>query len=122
MNKYFVLFYAENEGVLPINDVIEYSKDITNIQDIKNIERIIEKEWFDDGRKIILVNFKKLKVSVQDESSNKDNQCLFCENETINDDKVCNSCKREFVQDSISEQLGGRCFKCGTYYGECACK
>jgi len=60
MNNYFVVFYAENERNIPYNDVIEYSKEISNIQDIKNIERIIEQEWFNDGREITLINYRKM--------------------------------------------------------------
>ena len=59
-NNYFVVFYAEDNGEIPKNDVIEYSKEITNIQDIKNIERIIQNECFGDDRKITLLNYKKM--------------------------------------------------------------
>lgn len=60
MTKYFVVFYAEDNGELPTNDVIEYSKEVTNIQDIKNIERIIQNEHFGDDRDITLINFFKI--------------------------------------------------------------
>ncbi len=59
-NNYFVVFYAEDNGEIPKNDVIEYSKEITNIQDIKNIERIIQNEWFGNDRKITLLNYRKM--------------------------------------------------------------
>lgn len=60
MNKYFVVFYAENNSNLPCNDVIEYQKEISNIQDIKNVERVIQNEWFGDDREITLINFQKI--------------------------------------------------------------
>lgn len=60
MVKYFVVFYAEDNGELPTNYIIEYSKEVTNIQDIKNVERIIQNEYFGDDRDIRLINFKKL--------------------------------------------------------------
>lgn len=59
-NNYFVVFSAEDNGETIGNDVIEYSKEITNIQDIKNIERIIQNEWFGDCRKITLLSYKKM--------------------------------------------------------------
>lgn len=60
MVKYFVVFYAEDNGELPTNHIIEYSKEVTNKQDIKNVERIIQNEYFGDDRDIRLINFKKL--------------------------------------------------------------
>lgn len=60
MNNYFVVFYSECEGDKPKNDVIEYVKEISNIQDIKNIESIIQTKWFSDDREITLINFQKI--------------------------------------------------------------
>jgi len=62
MNSYFVVFYAEDDKDIPRNDVIEYSKNISNIQDIRNIERIIANKWFGDNREITLMNYKKIIV------------------------------------------------------------
>lgn len=60
MNNIFVVFYAEGISDKPINDVIEYSKEISNIQDIKNIERIIQHERFWEDVEITLINYKKM--------------------------------------------------------------
>ena len=60
MTRYFVVFYAEDNGEFPTNYIIEYPKEVTNIQDIKNIERIIQNEYFGDDRDITLINFKKI--------------------------------------------------------------
>lgn len=60
MNKYFVVFHAEAEDELPMNDVIEYPNEISHLQDIKNIEEQLSNKWFGDDRWVKLVNFKKL--------------------------------------------------------------
>lgn len=59
MYKYFVVYYAEENNNIPMNDIIEYTNEISNIQDIRNIEKIIENKWFNDGRKIVLINYIK---------------------------------------------------------------
>ena len=60
MIKYFVVFHAGDDGDFPRNDVVEYSKEIDDIQDIRNIEGIISDEWFGDNREIVIINFKKI--------------------------------------------------------------
>lgn len=60
MCKIFVAFWAEDNENVPVNDVIELEKQIEDIQDIKEIEKVIEDRWFGDGRKIVLLNYKKM--------------------------------------------------------------
>jgi len=60
MIQYFVVFHAEDDGELPRNDVIEYPKEISCSEDIRDIETNLSNEWFGDDREVILVNFKKL--------------------------------------------------------------
>jgi hypothetical protein len=60
MVKYFVVFHAEDDDYFPRNDVIEYHKEINDIQDIRNIEEIISNSWFSDYRNVGLINFKKI--------------------------------------------------------------
>lgn len=60
MINYFVVFNAECDGELPRNDVIEVSREIRNVNDVKNIEEKIRDKWFGDDREITLINFKKI--------------------------------------------------------------
>ncbi|MGL5328464.1 MAG: hypothetical protein ACRDD7_04285 [Peptostreptococcaceae bacterium] len=65
MNKYFVVFNVEsvhtgNDLVVQRNGVIEYSTNITDLQDIINIEKIIQEEYFGASSAITLINYKKL--------------------------------------------------------------
>lgn len=60
MVKYFVVFYASDDGSFPRNDVVEYPNEISDSQDIRNIEGIISNEWFGEDREIILINYKKI--------------------------------------------------------------
>lgn len=64
--KYFVLFKAECDGDCYRNDVISISKDIECYEDIKALEKLIERKWFDDDRELTLINFKKIKEEKDD--------------------------------------------------------
>jgi hypothetical protein len=65
VNKYFVVFRAECDSDFPRNDVVEYQGNIVNIEDVRSVERLIERKWFDDGREIVLINFRKLSRTIR---------------------------------------------------------
>lgn len=60
MIKYFVVFHAECDGELPKNDVVEFHKEISSMEDIEEIQKEIAESWFGDDREIVLINYKKL--------------------------------------------------------------
>ncbi|WP_405101543.1 hypothetical protein [Oceanobacillus sp. FSL H7-0719] len=60
MIKYFVSFVAEGESDPLQNDVIGVRSEVSDYDDIKDIESRLSSLWFGDGRNVTLINLKKL--------------------------------------------------------------
>ena len=60
MYKYFVLFSADHNSGGCQNDVIDVESKVDSIETLRELEESIERKWFDDGRGVTLLNFKRL--------------------------------------------------------------